>query len=90
MTVKTRNEPRLFSLVLALGLSAAGTAGASDCKGMSQSQCEGDAACTWVEGYTTKKGVKVDSYCRNKSSRSTGADKGAKSETDDQSAKSSS
>ena len=70
MTFKTWSLCSLSSLTLILGLALAGSAAADTaCKGMSQSKCEGAAACVWVNGYTTKKGAKVDSYCRNKSSK---------------------
>ena len=71
MTFKTRNRRSLSSFILVVGLALAGSAAAETaCKGMSKSKCEGADACSWVNGYTTKKGVKVDSYCRNKSSKS--------------------
>ncbi len=75
MTFKTRSLCSLSSLTLILGLALAGSAAAETaCKGMSKSKCEGAGACVWVDGYTTKKGVKVDSYCRNKS-KSSGSSK---------------
>ncbi len=43
---------------------------ASKCKGMSTSQCQNNDACTWVSGYTSKQGKKVDAYCRQKASKS--------------------
>jgi hypothetical protein len=71
MTFKTWNRRSLSSAILVVGLALAGSAAAETaCKSMSKSKCEGADACVWVNGYTTKKGVKVDSYCRNKSSKS--------------------
>ena len=71
MTFKIRSLRSLSSLTLVVGLALAGsTAAEAACKGMSKSKCEGADACVWVNGYTTKKGAKVDSYCRNKSSNS--------------------
>ena len=70
MTFKTRSLCSLSSLTLIAGLALSGSVAAETvCKGMSQSKCEGAGACVWVNGYTTKKGAKVDSYCRNKSSK---------------------
>lgn len=43
---------------------------ASKCKGLSTSKCQGNDACTWVSGYTSKQGKKVDAYCRQKASKS--------------------
>jgi len=49
----------------ALALSTASHA-ASGCKGLEASRCTKDATCTWVDGYTTKSGNKVNGYCRSK------------------------
>ena len=74
---------RMFGNIALLGLAAAlsGSALAADsaCKGYSKSECGSRESCSWVEGYTTKKGVKVDSYCRAKSSKSQGAGEANKS-----------
>ena len=43
---------------------------AKSCKEMSKSSCEKSTSCSWVKGYTTKKGNKVDAYCRNKAKKS--------------------
>ena len=42
------------------------------CKGLSASACGQDPGCTWVAGYTTKKGVQVEAYCRLRSGKSGG------------------
>ena len=79
---------------LAVGLAGSALAADSACKGVSKSQCVSKDSCSWVEGYTTKKGVKVSAYCRaksaksqgtgeaNKSSKAQGGDKGTKKSTD--------
>ncbi|MCB1890092.1 MAG: hypothetical protein KDH20_20975 [Rhodocyclaceae bacterium] len=55
------------ALLLAAGLAlAAPASAASACKGMEKGRCGGNASCTWVDSYTTKKGNKVDGYCRSK------------------------
>ncbi len=46
----------------------------SHCKGQLQKQCDNDKACTWVQGYITKKGKKIKSYCRS-STKNTQANK---------------
>ena len=66
-------------LGLAVGLSGSALAADSACKGISKSQCASKDSCSWVEGYTTKKGVKVSAYCRVKSSKSQGAGEANKS-----------
>lgn len=48
-------------------LSFAGNAQAAECKGMKKSACERSTSCTWVDGYKTKTGNKVASYCRKAS-----------------------
>ena len=84
MTFKTRSLCSLSSLTLMVGLALAGSAAAETaCKGMSKSKCEGAGACVWVDGYTTKKGVKVDSYCRNKSSQSSSSKSSGSSKKSD-------
>lgn len=84
MTVKTRNLSSIITLALFVGLGMTATAAgaANDCKGLSQSQCDKAGACSWIKGYTTKKGVTVDSYCRAKPKSKTKSDK-AKSTSDD-------
>jgi len=42
-------------------------ASAAACKEMSKAQCEKSSDCSWVSGYTTSTGAKVNPYCRNKS-----------------------
>ena len=73
---------RIRLVVLASGLLVASGSvlAESSCKGLSQSKCEGNAGCSWVSSYETKNGVKVDAYCRAKSSKSTGAGEAKKSD----------
>ena len=47
----------------------------SECKGLSESQCKANSDCTFVNGYTTKNGVKVDDYCRAKPGKGDDDDK---------------
>lgn len=58
---------RLAMATVTMGalMLASGTASAAECKGMTKTACTKATACTWVKGYTTKTGTKVDSYCRN-------------------------
>ncbi len=55
----------LISVLLVFFL-AQGSANAASCKGLSKSRCGTASACSWVGSYTTKKGVKVSSFCRSK------------------------
>ena len=72
---------RLALLVSGLLLGMNGTAlAASSCKGLSQSKCDKSPDCSWVSSYQTKSGVKVDAYCRGKSSKSSGAGEAKKSD----------
>ena len=82
MTFKTLSLRSLSTLALVVGLAFAGSAAAeSACKGMSQSKCKANEACSWVGGYITGKGVKVASYCRNKSSKSKSSSSSKKSDS---------
>ncbi|HFD13072.1 MAG TPA: chromosome partitioning protein ParB [Crenotrichaceae bacterium] len=57
----------LIALTFSLSLLTATTATAkSACKELSKNACGNSNSCSWTKGYTTKKGVKVSSYCRNK------------------------
>ena len=59
-----------FSIFLTLSiLLFSGNIFAKSCKEMSKSTCTTASSCTWVKGYTTKKGNKVSAYCRNKASK---------------------
>ena len=42
---------------------------AKSCKGMSKSSCNNSASCSWINGYKTKSGSKISSYCRNKANK---------------------
>lgn len=54
-------------LIVLLQVSLLSTASAkSSCKDLSKTQCGNSSSCSWTQGYTTKKGVKVSSYCRSK------------------------
>ena len=33
------------------------------CKGQDKSACGANAACTWIDAYTTQSGSKVNAYC---------------------------
>jgi len=79
MNKKFRMLGNVALLGMAVGLAGSALAADSPCKGFSKSECAAKDACSWVEGYTTKKGVKVDPYCRAKSSKSQDAGKDNKS-----------
>ena len=67
-----------LSLILVGGVSAD-----SKCKGLSESQCNGDGDCTWVSGYEQKDGDKVSAYCRAKPGKGDSKDKKKKDKADD-------
>ncbi len=68
MIHKTRAKGLFATLlsVLLVFFLAQGSVSAASCKGLSKSKCGGNSSCSWVGGYTTKKGVKVSAFCRNK------------------------
>lgn len=55
----------LLSVLLMFFLTQSPVSAAS-CKDLSKSRCGASSSCSWVGGYTTKKGVKVSSFCRSK------------------------
>ena len=59
----------LWSLFLTFFILTANVS-AKSCKGMSQSSCSSSSSCSWVNGYKTKSGSQVSSYCRNKAKKS--------------------
>ncbi len=62
----------LTTLTLSAGLILGSAANAkSSCKDLSKSSCGTTQSCNWTKGYKTKKGVKVNSYCRSKPGKKT-------------------
>lgn len=60
-------RPHLYPALLAgLLLASSAVSAASPCKGMQESACTADSACTWVNGYTRKDGRAVSSHCKLK------------------------
>ena len=67
-----------FTVLLALLstlLFASPAFSAPSCKGLSKSQCDRSDNCSWVNGYTTKKGTQVKPYCRSKAGKSSSTGK---------------
>jgi len=56
----------VFTSILFLFFLSHAPVDAAACKGLSKSKCAAKSACSWVSGYTTKKGAKVSAFCRNK------------------------
>jgi hypothetical protein len=55
------------STLVATALAASAAASAENaCKGLSESACDDQAGCGWVQGYTRKDGREVAPYCRAK------------------------
>ncbi|MCB1907478.1 MAG: hypothetical protein KDH15_08935 [Rhodocyclaceae bacterium] len=52
-----------------LSLSSSGIA-AGSCKGLEKEKCTPSAGCTWIDSYSTKKGITVEAYCRSKGGNS--------------------
>lgn len=56
------------------------------CKGQDKSACSANAACTWIDSYSTQSGNKVNAYCRSKGGKTNekagGANAKAKPDTD--------
>jgi len=77
---KKLNFVFLFGLLFSL-LLFTGSATAKACKGMSKSACTSSSSCTYVKSYKTKKGVKVDAYCRNKAKKSASSKTKSKTST---------
>jgi hypothetical protein len=64
-----QNKTIRNSLVIASILGAvsfSGQASAADCKGLENTACDGNNACSWVGGYERKDGRQVKSFCRTK------------------------
>lgn len=55
----------LVAVVVSSMIPLSSVFAASDCKGLEKGQCESKSACTWVNGYTRKDGVKVSSHCKS-------------------------
>lgn len=56
----------LIVIVFVFAVALCANAAESECKGLKQQACEGQAGCSWVRGYTTSKGVQVSAFCRRK------------------------
>jgi len=61
----------LISALIAVGGALPQNAGAAEsaCQGLEKPVCEGKEQCSWVSGYTTKKGTEVSPFCRSKPGR---------------------
>lgn len=73
-----------FAVMISLmvfSLLFAGSAMAVECKGKSSSACKMNNSCSWVKGYTRSDGVKVSSFCRATTGKSTTKKKSTKKST---------
>ena len=63
-----KGQVALGTLITALALTLAGTSAQAEsaCKGLEKGPCEKNAACSWVDSFTRKDGVKVSGHCRSK------------------------
>jgi hypothetical protein len=65
---------KIAGVLAALAFTAATPSfAASACKGLTESACAANAGCSWVKGFTTKKGRVVKAFCRKKPARKVGA-----------------
>ena len=55
-------------------LSSMAIQAASDCKGLEETTCAGNPACTWTKGYTRSDGKAVAAYCKAKAGNKAGAE----------------
>jgi len=62
-------------LCVALGFGTPAVLAKNQCKGMSKSACTADESCSWVKGYVSKSGNKVDPYCRVKAKKKKAGEK---------------
>lgn len=57
----------IFTAAVFFLLNSSLQAAPSSCKALSnETQCGKNSDCSWVKGYTTKSGTKVNAYCRKK------------------------
>lgn len=61
-------------LATVLALSSLTIQAAADCKGLEESACTGNPACTWTKGYTRSDGKAVAAYCKAKAGNKANAD----------------
>jgi hypothetical protein len=61
-----QHPTRIIAIVLMIFAFSSGAQAASSCKDLSTSACSSKQSCSWIRSYKTKKGVKVDGYCRSK------------------------
>jgi hypothetical protein len=54
-----------LTVVSSICLSAFEATAASQCKGLEESACIDNQACTWISAYTTKNGNSISAYCRS-------------------------
>ncbi len=67
--------PAVMAAVFAL--SSMTIQAASDCKGLEETACAGNPACTWTKGYTRSDGKAIAAYCKAKAGNKAGAETAA-------------
>lgn len=65
------------ALAAAFALSSMSIQAASDCKGLEETACTGNPACTWTKGYTRSDGKAVAAYCKAKTGNKASAETAA-------------
>jgi len=71
-------KKQLFAILSGalLAQSSLSVQAASECKGLEQTACSSNPACTWASGYVRKDGKEVAAYCKVKgAAKDAGADK---------------
>ncbi len=65
------------ALAAVFALSSMSIQAASDCKGLEETACAGNPACTWTKGYTRSDGKAVAAYCKAKTGNKASAEPAA-------------
>ncbi len=65
------------ALAAVFALSSMTIQAASDCKGLEETACAGNPACTWTKGYTRSDGKAVAAYCKAKTGNKASAETAA-------------
>ncbi len=69
------NKLYLIPMSAVLALSSQVILAASECKGLDQTACAANTACTWASGYVRKDGKEIAPYCKSKGQKK-GAEEG--------------
>lgn len=68
------HKPYYVVIAAVLSLSSMSIHAASDCKGLEETACAGNPACTWNKGYTRSDGKAVAAHCKAKAGNKAAAE----------------